>query len=99
MGGCWSSELVSPPSLIRLHPERPLFRPMRHPSRRLSRTGEVAGTVTDPTVGTFSVLFTDIVASTELRAKLGEEAADEFRRTHDQLLAEAVESHGGKVVK
>jgi class 3 adenylate cyclase/tetratricopeptide (TPR) repeat protein/KaiC/GvpD/RAD55 family RecA-like ATPase len=50
-------------------------------------------------IGTRSVLFTDLVGSTELRVQLGEEAADDLRRTHDQLLAEAVHTHGGSVVK
>src|SRR5436853_6105445 len=45
------------------------------------------------------VLFTDLVGSTELRGRLGEEAADELRRRHDQLLAQAVESKNGRVVK
>jgi class 3 adenylate cyclase len=45
------------------------------------------------------VLFTDLVGSTELRGRLGEEAADELRRTHDQLLAQAVEASNGSVVK
>ncbi len=50
-------------------------------------------------VGTRSVLFTDLVGSTELRVQLGEEAADNLRRAHDALLAEAVTAHGGTVVK
>ena len=45
------------------------------------------------------VLFTDIVGSTELRGRLGEEAAEELRRAHDRLLAEAVESNDGRIVK
>src|ERR1051325_986424 len=45
------------------------------------------------------VLFTDLVGSTELRGRLGEEAADELRRKHDQLLAQAVEANSGRVVK
>ena len=45
------------------------------------------------------VLFTDLVGSTELRGRLGEEAADELRRRHDQLLARAVEANNGQVVK
>src|SRR5688572_22413892 len=45
------------------------------------------------------VLFTDLVGSTELRGRLGEEAAEELRRRHDRLLTEAVEGHGGRVVK
>ena len=46
-----------------------------------------------------SVLFTDLVASTELRVRLGEEQAEDLRRTHDRLLLEAVTAHGGEVVK
>ena len=45
------------------------------------------------------VLFTDLVGSTELRGRLGEDAADELRRRHDQLLAQAVEANNGRVVK
>jgi class 3 adenylate cyclase len=45
------------------------------------------------------LLFTDLVGSTELRGRLGEEAADELRRKHDPLLAQAVETNGGRVVK
>src|SRR5438093_7968814 len=48
---------------------------------------------------TATVLFTDLVASTELRGRLGEEAADSLRRTHDRLLTQAVEAHAGRVVK
>ncbi len=45
------------------------------------------------------MVFTDLVGSTELRVRLGEAVADELRRTHDALLAEAIASHGGTVVK
>lgn len=48
---------------------------------------------------TASVLFTDIVASTALRERLGEDRADVFRRTHDALMTTAVEASGGQVVK
>jgi class 3 adenylate cyclase/tetratricopeptide (TPR) repeat protein len=48
---------------------------------------------------TATVLFTDLVGSTELRGRLGEETADELRRRHDQLLAKAVEANHGSVVK
>src|SRR4051794_694015 len=48
---------------------------------------------------TATVLFTDLVGSTDLRGRLGEEAAEELRRRHDRLLAQAVESNGGRVVK
>jgi class 3 adenylate cyclase/tetratricopeptide (TPR) repeat protein len=48
---------------------------------------------------TATVLFTDLVGSTELRGRLGEEAADELRHVHDRLLTEAVERNGGRVLK
>ncbi len=48
---------------------------------------------------TATVLFTDLVGSTELRSRLGEQGADELRRTHDRLLTGAVEAGGGRVVK
>ncbi len=50
-------------------------------------------------IGTRSVLFTDLVGSTEQRVRLGEDAADSLRRAHDVLLVEAVTAHGGTVVK
>lgn len=53
----------------------------------------------DVGVGTRCVLFTDFVASTELRIRLGEERADELQRRHDSLLAEALAGHGGAVLK
>jgi class 3 adenylate cyclase/tetratricopeptide (TPR) repeat protein len=48
---------------------------------------------------TATVLFTDLVGSTEMRTRLGEEAAENLRRVHDRLLTEAVEAHAGRVVK
>ena len=48
---------------------------------------------------TATVVFTDLVASTELRSRLGEDAAEELRRTHDRLITEAVEANRGRVVK
>src|SRR5438132_2813569 len=48
---------------------------------------------------TLIVLFTDLVSSTKLRSRVGEEAADELRRTHDRLLSEAVATHHGRVIK
>ena len=48
---------------------------------------------------TATILFTDLVGSTELRGQLGEEAADELRRRHDELLTKAVEANNGSMVK
>jgi class 3 adenylate cyclase/tetratricopeptide (TPR) repeat protein len=48
---------------------------------------------------TATILFTDLVGSTELRGRLGEKVADELRRTHDQLLGHAIEASNGRVIK
>src|SRR4029077_8190541 len=45
------------------------------------------------------MLFTDVVGSTELRARLGEDAAEEVRRLHDRLVHGAIRAHHGRVVK
>ena len=45
------------------------------------------------------VLFTDLVGSTELRSRLGEDAADALRKQHDVLVAGAIETNRGAVVK
>lgn len=49
--------------------------------------------------GVLTILFTDLVASTEQTQRLGEEGADELRRTHFALLREAIGAHGGEEVK
>jgi class 3 adenylate cyclase len=48
---------------------------------------------------TATILVTDLVGSTELRARLGEEQAERLRRLHDRLLRTSIETHGGLVVK
>lgn len=48
---------------------------------------------------TATILFTDLVGSTALRAELGEDAADELRRSHDRLLGDAITGQGGRIVK
>jgi tetratricopeptide (TPR) repeat protein len=50
-------------------------------------------------ITTAPVMFTDLVGSTELRARLGEDAAEQLRRLHDQRLGEAIATHDGVVVK
>ena len=49
--------------------------------------------------GTATVMFTDVVGSTRLRAALGEERSDELRRAHDQLLTACVSRADGTVIK
>ena len=48
---------------------------------------------------TLTVLFTDLVGSTALRAELGEDVAEVVRRSHDAVVAEVVAGHGGRIVK
>src|ERR1700761_8125997 len=48
---------------------------------------------------TATILVTDLVASTELRVRLGEERADELRRDHDGLIADAIRGHAGTLIK
>ena len=50
-------------------------------------------------VETLTVLFTDLVGSTALRARIGEERSDALRYTHDGLLRDAITAAGGRVVK
>ena len=45
------------------------------------------------------VLFTDLVGSTELRSRLGEDMADALRAQHDAVVTGAIEAHRGTVVK
>jgi class 3 adenylate cyclase len=48
---------------------------------------------------TATILVSDVVGSTDLRVRLGEDAAEELRRIHDRLVRLAVEANGGWVVK
>jgi class 3 adenylate cyclase/tetratricopeptide (TPR) repeat protein len=51
------------------------------------------------TTQTVTVLFTDLVGSTELSSRLGPEAADALRQTHFGLLRGAIQTAGGTEVK
>src|SRR5688500_13346602 len=50
-------------------------------------------------VHTFTVLFTDVVASTATRARLGEEAFDPLRAEHDDLTVATIAACNGTMVK
>jgi class 3 adenylate cyclase/tetratricopeptide (TPR) repeat protein len=58
--------------------------------------GEMAA---NAATGTVTLLFTDLVGSTEALQRLGEEGGEQFRRTHFRLLREAVAAHNGQEVK
>ena len=47
----------------------------------------------------WAVMFTDLVGSTEQRARLGDRLGDELRRDHDAVVVGAAAVHGGHVVK
>jgi class 3 adenylate cyclase len=49
--------------------------------------------------GTVTVLFTDLVGSTDLLSRVGETAFDEVRRAHFSTLREALHRHGGDEIK
>ena len=49
--------------------------------------------------GLVTILFTDIVGSTDLLSRTGDEEAQRILRTHHRLLSEAVAEHGGEEVK
>ena len=48
---------------------------------------------------TATILVTDLVGSTDLRMRLGEDRAEAARRAHDRTLSEVAERSGGTVVK
>ena len=52
-----------------------------------------------PAAGVVSFLFTDVVGSTELLERVGDDTADELRRRHFAVLREALDAHGGTEVK
>ena len=53
----------------------------------------------DSLIGTAAVMFTDLAGSTELRMRIGEDAAELVRAQHDLVLTRSVESNHGRVVK
>jgi predicted ATPase/class 3 adenylate cyclase len=68
--------------------------------RRLTYDRDVAqGSAVGAGRSTAIVLFTDLVGSTELRSRVGEDAAEEVRRNHDQLVADAIAANRGRLVK
>ncbi|MEQ7874564.1 nickel-binding protein [Sphingomonas sp. ASV193] len=52
-----------------------------------------------PDTAVRSIMFTDIVGSTHLAQRLGDEVALELVDTHDAIVRAAVGEHGGRVVK
>lgn len=67
-----------------------------HTSRDERRMNE---TRAGSSVGTATVMFTDLVGSTAMRSRVGEDAADVLRGIHDAILTDAIESNDGRIVK
>ena len=49
--------------------------------------------------GTWTIVFTDVVGSTEQRVRVGDARAEELRKEHDHIVAAAASHFGGVVVK
>jgi class 3 adenylate cyclase len=60
---------------------------------------ERAPVTATPSGGIVTLLFTDLVASTELLDRLGSDAAEQLRRVHFSMLRDAVAARGGQEVK
>lgn len=69
----------------------------------LGRIGDPRGApdATAPAVdaGLRAIMFTDIVGSTEMTARLGDAAAVELVRVHDALVRQGLDAHRGREVK
>ena len=80
-------------AILRHDPELD-WRPAEH-AAPLSPAPQVEATKTAP----LTILFTDVVGSTEVLSKLGDEQAQRVFGAHHELLAETVAAHGGQTVK
>jgi class 3 adenylate cyclase len=69
----------------------------------LGRIGDPRAALDGPAAaadsGLRAVMFTDIVGSTEMTARLGDSAALELVRAHDAMVRRGLELHGGREVK
>jgi class 3 adenylate cyclase/tetratricopeptide (TPR) repeat protein len=63
------------------------------------RLPEAEVAVGEPTSGLVTLLFTDLVGSTELLARAGDEDAQKILSSHHHLLNDVVAEHGGHEVK
>src|SRR5439155_25230893 len=70
------------------------------PDDRVLSTGDhpFGGSV-EATDGAVTVLFTDVEGSTDMRTRLGDEAADELLRLHGTIVRERVLHHAGREIK
>lgn len=66
---------------------------------RAGRADRTGGASIGDALEQVAILFTDVVGSTELLDRLGDDAAHQLRRRHFALLRRAVRDHGGREVK
>lgn len=83
----WLSEVLTAERVTTMQAFRDLF------SDQVLRPGD------EITIRNISFVFTDLVASTELFADIGDAAAYQLVREHYALLGEAVRKHDGTIVK
>src|SRR5205823_7632260 len=65
----------------------------------VARKPVVSAAASTSAAQTLTLLFTDLVGSTELLDDLGDESAEQLRRVHFGLLGEAALGHAGQEVK
>ena len=68
-------------------------------ARRAAQSGGSARRSADHTLEEVAVMFTDVVGSTELLDRLGDDEAHRLRRRHFELLRNTVREHRGREVK
>ena len=80
---------------------RELAETLRHGTAAAERSSAVSPSATDvaPAGGLLTLLFTDLVGSTELLAQLGDDEAERLRRVHFGLLRDVATAHSGQEVK
>jgi predicted ATPase/class 3 adenylate cyclase len=61
--------------------------------------GDAEGVKGEASGGLLTVLFTDLVGSTELAVSRGDDSARSIRRQHDQLVRKQLAAHGGREVQ
>src|SRR5437879_7329470 len=72
--------------------------PRPQPSAILHKTARMCA-MAEGGSGLFTILFTDLVGSTELLSRAGDEDAQRIFRAHHSLLAEVATAHKGEEVK
>jgi class 3 adenylate cyclase/tetratricopeptide (TPR) repeat protein len=78
---------------------RELVETLRGDSRAAPPVAAAVAAAPKPADAIVTLLFTDLVGSTELLSALGDDEAEQFRRVHFGLLRDVATAHGGEEVK